>query len=113
MATDVTPTTISRAEEVARLRDVAFGPSIFPAASRYEEVALRREYSEALDRAEVVESDEEATRLMRRSCEVGDTLLARALARVSFDRGYSEALREYAGAFPDLEDTIAALRAAA
>lgn len=63
-------------------------------------------FRDAQDRAERVESKEEALALIERALRHGDKHLAHALLRIAVDKGYSNVIDAFEKAKPGMKETI-------
>lgn len=86
-------------EERQRLQRKAFGAPIPAGATPSERQAAEAGYRDALERAERAENEKDALRILDRAHRTGDPTMARAVAAIASERGWTHALSTYAGAF--------------
>lgn len=99
-----------RAEVAAELQSTrdraqrrAFGPLVPSSASEADKATVMMAYRDALEKAETAESTETGRRMLDRAMRTGDAQLARAVATVSAERGWSAVLNAYVDAYPDID----------
>ncbi len=96
----------SRETRRRELQQRVFGPLYPRFANETERQMAQLNFRDALDRADRVTNDEQATRLLERAERSGDTALARAIAAVAAERGYATTLDTYLATRPDDAETV-------
>jgi len=98
----------AEAQESERKRRItsAFGLAHLASALPSEIQRDKDSYRTALDLADNYADEDAAVRKLSRALDLGDTLLALAIARVSYERGWRRALEQYAQAEPSKGEKI-------
>ncbi len=100
----------SRDEQHTKTLRKLFGLSVRQSASETEKIAVMQSHRDALFRADGLTKPEDAHRLLERARLVGDELLARGIALVSYERSWAEVLEAYASASTDTAGQLSELR---
>ncbi len=87
----------SKAETRDTLHRRMFGLGYPATASEADKQAAKLNYRDALFRADSIADENAALRLLGRAQMTGDKELAKAIAAVSYEKGWNRALNDYAG----------------
>jgi hypothetical protein len=93
-----------------RLHGRLFGLGFRESTSEAEKHAARASYRDAIFRADALQKPQDALRMLTRAQMIGDKLLAKAIATVSYERGWSGVLESHASADESFSADIQELR---
>ncbi|HEX8143985.1 MAG TPA: hypothetical protein VF553_15405 [Pyrinomonadaceae bacterium] len=88
-----------------------FGLGFASGVTETEKVAVRTSYRDAIFKADAAQSPEQAQLFLDRATAIGDSLLARAVALIAFERGWHGVLAVYLDMHESARDPLAELHA--
>ncbi len=83
-----------------------FGLGFTQSVGGAEKHAARKSFRDAIARAEGAAKPEDALRMLARAEMIGDSLLAKAVALIAYERQWFGVLGEYAKTSPSIEDSL-------
>lgn len=88
-----------------------FGLGFASSVGEADKAAVRASYRDAVFKADRIESAEQAQLFLERATAIGDSLLARAVALIAFERGWHSVLAAYMETHESARQSLAELHA--
>ncbi len=103
----------ARTQQDARTRILRriFGLGFATGVTEADKAAVRVSYRDAVFKADGIETPERAQFFLDRAAAIGDTLLAKAVALISFERGWHDVLAAYMETHENSRQSLAELQA--